>query len=566
MVWVDKLTAQRLSEPIEDIYADITDRLVENIAKHLREGDAKRTADWEVRKLQELGMLTKENAKIINEALKDIPDEIRNALEETRAIALKDIEERVAKAIAEGKIQEAPTDGTKAVIQAFIDQAQDKYNLVNTTMLNSSVQAYVQSVNEASTAYKATMEQKQTAQDILNESAASFSSGAETREQVMKKTISKMAENGIFAFTDKAGRRWTPEAYVSMDMRTTCHNTAIKAIQTRQQDYGSDIFMVSTHPGARPLCYPYQGKYFTWGSVGGTFTDGAGNEHRYEPISSTSYGQPAGLFGINCGHYPMVQIPGVTIPHREEKQSQAENDKEYMQSQQQRALERQVRAYKRKAEAFKQAGLEEAYKEAKQKVSKANKLYKEFIKQTGRTARNDRLKVYGFDGTKNRYGNDDTRTKKETPPKPNKPTPAGIAEHTAAETRKRALEKARSMENTEAVNQIKEEMYNANEFKRAATIHFTPVTVDLESLSFDNEHVNEERKHEVTEEQAKQYIKNSDFSVSVWSGMYERYYGEKGASYVNTKDKRIRTAFSSSEFKENTKKLMEAYENGISKL
>ena len=65
MVWVDKLTAQRLSEPIEDIYADITDRLVENIAKHLREGDAKRTADWEVRKLQELGMLTKENAKIM---------------------------------------------------------------------------------------------------------------------------------------------------------------------------------------------------------------------------------------------------------------------------------------------------------------------------------------------------------------------------------------------------------------------------------------------------------------------------------------------------------------------
>nr|DAG61733.1 MAG TPA: minor capsid protein [Caudoviricetes sp.] len=564
MVWVGKLTAQRLSEPIEDIYADITDRLVENIAKHLREGDAKRTADWEVRKLQELGMLTKENAKIINEALKDIPDEIRNALEETRAIALKDIEERVAKAIAEGKIQEAPTDGTKAVIQAFIDQAQDKYNLVNTTMLNSSVQAYVQSVNEASTAYKATMEQKQTAQDILNESAASFSSGAETREQVMKKTISKMAENGIFAFTDKAGRRWTPEAYVSMDMRTTCHNTAIKAIQTRQQDYGSDIFMVSTHPGARPLCYPYQGKYFTWGSVGGTFTDGAGNEHRYEPISSTSYGQPAGLFGINCGHYPMVQIPGVTIPHREDKQSRAENDKEYLQSQQQRALERQVRAYKRKAEAFKQAGLEEAYKEAKQKVGQANKLYKEFIKQTGRTARNDRLKVYGFDGTKTRYGNDDTRTKKGTPP--NKPTPAGIAEHTAAETRKRAVEKARSMENTEAVNQIKEEMYKTKAFKKEDVIHMTPSLIDIGRLTFDNNHINVERKHEVTEEQAKQYIKDAYFSVTVWGGLFERYYSENGAAYVNVEKQEIRTSYSRKQYGNRTKKLMEAYKNGISKL
>ena len=48
--------------------------------------------------------------------------------------------------------------------------------------------------------------------------------------------------------------------------------------------------------------------------------------------------------------------------------------------------------------------------------------------------------------------------------------------------------------------------------------------------------------------------------------MYERDYGEKGVSYVNTKDKRIRTSFGSSKFKENTKKLMEAYLNGIPKL
>lgn len=417
MVWLDKLTAQRLSEPIEDIYADIVDRLVENIARHLKEGDAKRTADWEVRKLQELGMLTKENAQIINEALKSIPEEMRNALEETRRIALDNIEQRINKAIAEGKLQEAPTDGTQKVIQAFLDQAEDKYNRVNTTMLNSSMQAYADSVMEISKAMQEINEkQKQIAQDALNEGAATFSSGVETREQVMQKTIGKMVENGIFAFTDKAGRKWTPEAYVSMDMRTTCHNTAIKAIQTRQQDYGSDIFMVSTHAGARPLCYPYQGKFYTWGTVGGTFTDGVGNEHTYEPISVTSYGKAAGLFGINCGHYPMVQIPGVTIPHEEQKQNQAANNKEYQQSQVQRSLERQVRAYKRKAEAYKQAGLDEAAATMKQKVTEATKTYKAYVQQTNRTVRNDRLKVYGFDKSKTSYGNSDTRTTKSKAP------------------------------------------------------------------------------------------------------------------------------------------------------
>ena len=34
----------------------------------------------------------------------------------------------------------------------------------------------------------------------------------------------------------------------------------------------------------------------------GTIKDANGREYEFEPIQNTSYGEPDGLFGINCGH------------------------------------------------------------------------------------------------------------------------------------------------------------------------------------------------------------------------------------------------------------------------
>lgn len=143
-------------------------------------------------------------------------------------------------------------------------------------------------------------------------------------------------------------------------------------------------------------CCGYQGKFYTWGSQGGTFTDGDGKRHTYRPISSTSYGKPAGIFGINCGHYPIPQIPGVTIPQDRTIQGKKENEKEYRESQRQRALEREVREAKRKAAAYNAAGLDEAFAEQSFRVKQKQAAYNAFCKQTGRTKRLDRTQVYGY--------------------------------------------------------------------------------------------------------------------------------------------------------------------------
>lgn len=395
MAKLDKLTALRLSEPVEDAYLECIDRLIANIAKHLGTGKAFRTADWEVRKLAELGQLTAENARIINEATKRVPMEIRLALEESSAIALRDLESLIDKAIKEGAIEQAPVDSTVELVETMMSRAIEQANLTNATLLESSRAAYLRVVSEVVQWEELNIGvlSKAFVQSVANQAAIAVVSGTETRTQALKKAIAQLAERGLFGFVDISGRHWSPEAYMGMVIRTTSHNTAIDSVRAKQQDYNSDIFQVSQHPGARPLCYPYQGKFYSWSGTSGTFTDGNGATHKYSGIQSTSYGKPAGLFGINCGHYPLPQIPKVTIPQDKPAQDKKENDRLYRESQQQRAYERDIRNAKRKREAFASAGLDDAAKEQEAVIRARQERMRKFIKQTGRTRRYDREQI-----------------------------------------------------------------------------------------------------------------------------------------------------------------------------
>ena len=390
----DKNMALRLAEPVEDAYMACVDRLIINIARHLGTGKAFRTAAWETAKLAELGQLSAENAKIINEETRRVPEEIRAALDEVSKAALEGLEKAIADTIARGDLAQAPADSVQAMLQELQQQALDAANLVNTVMLDSGQSAYVQAINNTVMWQEQALD-RQAAQAALNDAATSVTIGSETRRQALQKAISQLADSGIFGFVDRAGRHWSPEAYMGMDIRTTVHNAAIQSIRNRQQDYNSQIFQVSSHPGARPLCYPYQGKYYSWDNTSGSFVDGDGVRHNYAPLSSTSYGQPAGLFGINCGHRPYPQIPGVSIPRGDDIQDKEANDRLYQQSQEQRALERSIRDAKRRQAAFKAAGLDDAAKDAGALIAQRLAAMRDFIARTGRVRRYDRESIKG---------------------------------------------------------------------------------------------------------------------------------------------------------------------------
>jgi hypothetical protein len=295
----------------------------------------------------------------------------------------------------------------KALLQALSDQAVEQTNLVNTVMLNSTRERYVWAVNNTVQEEQKLIEklysardwdelERQTAkvQKALNKATSMVEVGAEARVQALSRTVKELAQEGITGYIDKAGHHWSPEAYINMDIRTTVHNAAIQAQRTRAGEYGVETFQISSHAGARPLCAPYQGKFYSWDGSSGVLHDLYGKEYYYESIGNTSYGEPAGIFGINCGHNPQTFVDGYNIPRYEETKDAEANAAEYRESQKQRYYEREVRQAKLEAIAQDAAGNQEAFKQAAVKVRGKNAQYKEFCKQTGRTPRPDRLQVY----------------------------------------------------------------------------------------------------------------------------------------------------------------------------
>lgn len=381
---------QDLADPIEEIYIRIVDELMVNIGRHITSPTWTHTASWEIQKLAELGQLTAENAAIINKWIKKMPDSVRETMEATRAAALDRLEKQLEQAAQDGYIPPPLSDTTLQVLKDALQQAEDRYNMVNTTMLESSVAQYARAVQLSAEEFSRLEAQRQTTNAILDEASLSIATGAETRQQAVNRAIRRIADEGLTGFIDRAGRSWTPEAYVNMVTRTTVHNVAIQSTRARMQDYNTQVFQVSSHAGARPLCYPYQGKFYSWDNTAGEIELGNGQRVSYEPLNVTSYGQPAGLMGINCGHFPIPVIPGVSIPHGADAiQPEEENAKEYAESQEQRELERRIREAKRVVEM---AG-DTATKEDKAAVKDAQAEMRDFIDRTGRARRYDRERI-----------------------------------------------------------------------------------------------------------------------------------------------------------------------------
>lgn len=396
---------------------DCTAQLIINIAQHFKTGRGLATQAWEALKLSEMGQLTNESIEIIAANTGQKADAVRAALEAGIKTGLADEEAMLQNAADKGYVK--TTAGTletsqhvRDLIDAYVAQAEDDMNLVNTVMLQSTQNRYQMAIQqvvnaeeaaqiEALTGAKSAAElakQMEKVQRTLNAATGSTLLGNESRQKALRGAIATLANQGITGFIDAGGHHWTPEAYINMDIRTTVGNVARQAQKTRAAEYGVDTFQVSRHAAARPLCAPYQGWICSWSGGGYTVEDLYGNQYTVHNINETSYGQPAGLFGINCGHNPLTFVPGYSVPRAQEltPEEEQENALQYAQSQQQRYLEREVRHAKTEALAYDAAGDKEGFVLASQKVKQTQADYAAFCKQTGRTPRADRLQVYGY--------------------------------------------------------------------------------------------------------------------------------------------------------------------------
>jgi hypothetical protein len=260
-------------------------------------------------------------------------------------------------------------------------------------MLESTKSAYVQAVSDVVSEMEM-IEKLDRIQKGLDTAAGEVVTGVSSWNTATTHAINRMKENGITGFIDHAGRHWSAEAYAAMDIRTTMANTARAAVWEQNENFGNDLYLVSYHNGARPLCYPWQNKVISSLDRSGVTYDLDGNEIPVYPQSSTSYGEPAGLFGIKCKHYPTPFIPRVSIVRGEPQDPEA-NEKTYKESQQQRALERKIREEKRDLMMLKAQGApDEMIKAQRSKIRQTDDDIDNFCAETGRARRQNREGVY----------------------------------------------------------------------------------------------------------------------------------------------------------------------------
>ena len=391
-----------MSWEMAEVYGAITDQILINLARYFPfyeyVDDLPTSAfTYQAQMLAQMGQVNKETIRIIRNGLADADLALQGVLEQAVIDAVKTAEPELLEAVKKG-VFAMPTTPVVApnqmrAFQLYYEQAADKLNLVNTVMLESTQSAYQQAVSDVVAEIELADRLNRT-QIALDSATGEIVTGVSSWNQAIKHATDRLKDGGVVGFIDHAGRQWSAEAYVAMDMRTTVFNTGRAAVWETNQNFGNDLYVVSYHNGARPLCYPWQNKLISTLDSSRKVVDLDGNEIQVIPQSETSYGQAAGLFGINCKHYPTPFIPGVSVIEGHPQDPEA-NAKTYEESQKQRALERKLREEKRDLQMLKAQGASEediAKQQAKCKQTSAD--IDEFCKETGRTRHRDREAVY----------------------------------------------------------------------------------------------------------------------------------------------------------------------------
>jgi Phage minor capsid protein 2 len=367
---MEPLRQQQLATPVVEVFLAVEEEILLAIARLISQNDSllteEKISSWQLENLMKLGQLSQRNVITIAKHSKRSIDEVSKMLQKAGYEGVSANEPDLIEAVRAGVFIQQPSIVESVVLAniltAFQAQAHNVFNLINTTMLEQSQQIYL---------------------DILNETTGKVLTGTKTPRQALRETASKWAEKGVPGLIRADGHSLSTEAYVNSVMRSMSNRVANEMQDARMDQYGCELIEVSSHMGARPGCAPFQGRIFVR----------RGKHPKYSSLSDTSYGELAGLFGINCRHVKYPFIEGIT-KRRYDPNNSAENKRVYEESQRQRALERKIRKAKRELAMLQEMNDVEGVEMAKKKVRQQQANIREFIKETERTRRYEREKPY----------------------------------------------------------------------------------------------------------------------------------------------------------------------------
>lgn len=73
--------------------------------------------------------------------------------------------------------------------------------------------------------------------------------------------VEQLRREGVTAFVDKAGRKWSLHTYCSMVTRTTSRQAEVLAVLTADEEH--DLYKISSHGTTCALCAPFEGRVYS---------------------------------------------------------------------------------------------------------------------------------------------------------------------------------------------------------------------------------------------------------------------------------------------------------------
>ena len=206
-------------------------------------------------------------------------------------------------------------------------------------------------------------------------------------DKAVNDCVHRLAQSGLRSVNYESGRTYQLDTAVRMSVRTGLSQLAGKIMESNLAQTGQDLVITSQHMGSRPDHAPWQNKVFSY----------SGKNKKYPDFfKETGYGTAIGLKGVNCTHdfYPFWEGASIIPEDIKEPDSVIINGKEYnyyQATQQQRKMERDIRATKREIEA--QRSISGSTTELQSKLRKQTADYKRFSADAGLRPKENRLRV-----------------------------------------------------------------------------------------------------------------------------------------------------------------------------
>lgn len=193
---------------------------------------------------------------------KDNPKEEKQKEETQTPISNEFKGEEVAQKNPRTYKQSAPTDKELEAIKKNPIAFANKTSKANVTLVTKLREEYYKVKNTPLNSAEDRKEAKKEAKKDTPADNAAFNLGESLRR------------NGLFAFIDKGGKRWTLESYCAMTTRSVASQSTNLGEVFAREDH--DLYYIVPHSGSCPLCKKYEGRVYSR----------SGKDKKYPPLSS----------------------------------------------------------------------------------------------------------------------------------------------------------------------------------------------------------------------------------------------------------------------------------------